>query len=309
MTSEFIRTEWNFYKKSLDPSMRKWSRVIKSYEDVPAGFQEVFPESAAQFPYTVLVPEEQLSPFSKKRNATLVSLYDDRLVILEAIRGKVRSTDYPLDAITHLEHGKVLLKSWLKVSMPSKTSMIKFNTASEQVFTPVIEGLRATESVGETVVNYDQELSKLGYLWKINFKYFNLSRKSILPGSKIVETVYQPDICLTKRNIFRQPVFNKFQTGHLTILTEEELIHIKEDTPTRSRKERDYGSIVSYIPLDQIQHVSFEHTLGKVDCSMNITLADNTSLRSEFFTTTAMNLELFKEACATRFPLKSTLNC
>jgi hypothetical protein len=306
MTSEFIKTQWSSYRKSLHPSKRTWIRVINSYEEIPSGFQEVFPEPVTQFPYALLIPEEQLSSFHKKRDAKLVCLYEDRLVILEDIRGKARSTDYPLDTITHLEHGRVLLESWLKISTPSESTTIMFNTVSDQFFTPVIEAIRANGSHLELQqqaeqVRHQQELSKLGYLWKINFKYFNLGRQSIIPGEKIVETVYQPDICLPALNIFKKPVFSKSLTGHLMILTDKELILIRESKKTKTPKENLYGGIFTYIPLHRIQHVSFERNTGKVDRIMNITLADNTRLRAEFFSTTAMNLELFQEACTQQF--------
>jgi hypothetical protein len=302
MTAELVKTEWYSYKKSLDPSMRTWARKLTSYEEVPSGFQEVFPEYTSQFPYTVLIPEEQLSPFHNKRGARLLCLDEDQLVSIEAVRGKAVATSYPLDMITYLEHGRVLLKSWLKISSPWRSTTIAFNTTSEQVFTPIIEAIRPDVRYGEPEqlrqAQHQQELSRLGYLWKRDFKYFNLGTQSILPGEKVLETVYQPDIHLTTLNMFKRPVFSKILTGHLTVLTDKELILIRESNRTKSPKKSLYGGIFTYIPLHQIKRIFFEDKTGKTDCVMNITLSDNAVLRSEFSTESAVNLEVFKEACA-----------
>ncbi len=61
------------------------ARVISSLQDVPAEFQPAFPVSETTFPYTVYVPADRLSLF-QKRNAMLLCLCADRLVVLEALR-------------------------------------------------------------------------------------------------------------------------------------------------------------------------------------------------------------------------------
>jgi hypothetical protein len=309
MTAELIKTEWFSYKTSVPPSMRMWARKLTSYEEVPSGFLDAFPESTAQFPYTVLIPEEQLSPFHKKHNATLLCLDHDKLVVLESVRGKAVATSYPLHAAMYLEHGRVLLKSWLKISSPWHSTMIKFNTVNEQVFEPIIEAIRPVSSYGEPeqlrLAKHQQELSRLGYLWKMNFKLFNLSRQSVKPGETILETVYQPEIHLPTLILFRKSVLSKYLTGHLTILTDKEMILVQESKRMKSLKESLYGGIFTYIPRSQIQNISFERETGKTDYAMNITLADNTRLRSEFLTESAVNLEVFKEACAYSFTVEN----
>jgi len=306
MTAELIKTAWFSYNTSTPPSMRMWARTLTSREEVPSGFQDAFPASSTEeFPYTVLIPEEHVSPFHKKRNATLLSLYEDKLVILESVRGKVVSTAYPFNATMYLEHGRVLLKSWLKISSPWHSTTVMFNTVNEKVLEPIIEAIRpavpsdAPEKLRQA--RHQQELSKFSYLWKMNFKHFNLSRQSIQPGEHILESVYQPEIHLNTLNLFGRPVFSKYLTGHLAVLTDKELILIKESQHTKSLKEPLFGAIYTYIPRSQIKNVSFQCTTGKTDYAMNVTLADNTRLRAEFATESAVNLELFKDACSYNF--------
>jgi hypothetical protein len=76
-------TEW-YAQTSSTQTMRTWSEVLSSYAEVPAEFQAAFPKQAADFPYTVLVPEDRLS-FLQKRSAKLLCLYDDRIIHLSIL--------------------------------------------------------------------------------------------------------------------------------------------------------------------------------------------------------------------------------
>lgn len=300
MTSEMIRTEWMTYTKSLPASMRRWARRLTAYEEVPPGFQKVFPEPAAsQFPYTLLLPEEQLSLFHK-RNARLLCLYEDRIELFEAVRGNAVSASYPLDTIISLEYGRILLKSWLKLYTTSQPVTINFNSVTENLFQPIIDAIRPvvpSEESRQALNNRQQALSKLEFLRKANLKYLNMGLQSLLPDSKILGHVYQPDIHLTTLNLFNKPVFSKFLTCHLTLLTDKELIVIKESKRTKGKKEGLYGVIFTFIPHRHISRMTFENISGKTDCALNITRSDNTGLRTEYSTESAVNLAEFKEIC------------
>jgi hypothetical protein len=286
----------------MPKSVGAWPRVIKSYKDVPSEFLRVFPEYEIAFPYTLVIPEEKGAFFQALKSAKMLCVSEDRLFLLENIRGIAVSKEIPLDSIVSLEHGRILLKSWLKISTGSNTITIPFNTVNENLFLPVIEAIRPAakhEALSPlSQIRHQQELSKLGYLWKTNFKYFNLSRKSILPGESIREVVYQPEIQLSTLTLFKKPVFSKAITGHLAILTDHELILINEVEKTKNSQHLLYGGIFTYLPLKQISNVTFQEKKGQTDCVMNVTLSDETCYRAEFSSNSAVNLELFKEACA-----------
>ncbi len=305
MTSEMLMTEWYSYKKSLPKSMSTWTRVLTSSKDVPLEFQREFPEYETAFPYTILIPEETGLLFRRQRDADILCLQENRLVFLENVRGKVVSTEFPLDAIVSLEHGRILLNSWLKISTGFHSLTIAFNTVNEEQFLPVIEAIRSRGHAEDLSplrqVKHQQELAKLGYLWKANFKYFNLSRNSILPGEGIHEVVYQPEIEFSMLNLLKKPVFRRTLTGHLAILTEKEMILIQEVEKTKAPQHVLYGGIFTYFPLDRINRVTFEEKTGRTDCVMTVTLSDTTTHRAEFSSESAVNLELFKDACAKKF--------
>jgi len=302
MTSEILLNEWYSYKRNLPKSVGAWPRVVKSYKDVPTEFLRVFPEYETAFPYTLVIPEEKGTFFQALKSAKMLCVSEDRLCLLENVRGIAASREIPLESIVSLEHGRILLKSWLKISTGSNTITIPFNTVHENLFLPVIEAIRPAAKSEKlspfSQIQYQQELSKLGYLWKTNFKYFNLSRKSILPGESIREVVYQPEIQLSSLTLFKKPVFNKALTGHLAILTENELILINEVEKAQDSQQLLCGGIFTYLPLKSISNVTFEEKKGQTDCVMSITLSDETCYRAEFSSDSAVNLELFKEACA-----------
>jgi hypothetical protein len=288
----------------MPKSVGAWPRVVKSYKDVPSEFLRVFPEYEAAFPYTLVIPEEKGTFFQSLKTAKMLCVSENRLFLLENNRGIAVSREIPLDSIVSLEHGRILLKSWLKLSTGSNTITIPFNTVHENLFLPVIEAIRPaakSEALSPlSQIRHQQELSKLGYLWKTNFKYFNLSRKSILPGESIDEVVYQPEIEFSALTLFRKPIIQRTLTGHLAILTENEFILIKEVEKTKAPQHVLYGGIFTYLPLKQISNVTFEVKKGKTDCVMTITLSDGSCYHAEFSSDNAVNLELFKEACASR---------
>jgi hypothetical protein len=297
MTSDIIRTKWMTYTRSIPVSMRGWARQLPSYEEIPPGFQQVFPKPAATpLPYTLLLPEERISLFHKQ-NARLLCLYEDRLEIFEAVRDNALSASYPLNAVISLEYGKILLMSWLKLHTASQSVTINFNSVTENLFKPVLDALRpaiTAEDTRHALNNRQHVLSKLEFLRTINLKYFNMGIRSLVPGSKLLGFAYQPDIHLTTLNLFNKPILSKYLTCHLSLLTDNELILIKESNRTKGKKEALYGAIFTFIPYQQIARCSFEDTSGATDCVMTITCSDNTLLRSEFSRESAINLEDFK---------------
>lgn len=305
MTSEVLLNEWYSYKRSLPKTATIWPRVISSPKKLPVEYLHVFPEYDTGFPYTLLIPEDTGRLFRRQKPADVLCVFDDKLVFLEYIRGKAVSQTIPLTSILSLEHGRILLNSWLKISTGLETRMVSFNTVNESLFLPVIESIRPnvkSEYLSPlSQIRHQEELSKLGYLWKSNFKYFNLSRKSILPGESIREVVYQPEIELPTFTLFKKPVLSRALTGHLAILTDNELILINEVEKTKDAQHLLYGGIFTYLPRKQIANVTFEYKNGDTDCLMTVRLADGSCHFAEFSSNSAVNLELFKDACAEGF--------
>ncbi|GAK60232.1 hypothetical protein U27_00123 [Candidatus Vecturithrix granuli] len=284
MASTASETKW-YSSTSSTQTMRTWSEVISSFQDVPAEFQPAFPGSETTFPYTVYVPADRLS-FLQKRNAMLLCLCADRLVVLEALRDRVKTAVYPWQEILYLEQGRILLYSWLKVCSRSGASTATFNTVNVHQFEPIISTIRQTTTGSQSENGQKEqslrELAKFDYLSTLNFKFMNFGRQSIQPGDTVVNIAYQPDRCLKTFTLFHKTLFSQYATGHLTILTGKELILITESKRTKMTHEPLYGGVFTYIPLQRIQKIAFYRDAEDSPCLMNISLSDAMHIEVEF---------------------------
>jgi hypothetical protein len=284
MSKNFEDTKWYSYTSSTETT-RTWARRLRSYEEIPHEFQPAFPKDEDHFPYTLLIPEDRLSLF-RKRNKKTLCVYEDRFLLLEALRNEIQTSSNMFTDVLYLERGKILLYSWLKIVTPSDTLMIRFNTTNEYLFDPVLEQVRQGMSNShphDAALNgNEQELSKFDYLIKVNFKYMNYGRKSIRPDDPVIGIVYEPERCIQEFRLFNRTLFRRYATDHLSILTEKELILIKEDKRVRIDKESKHGGVFTYIPRRQIRDVSFISDPRNSHCTMEITLSENTRLASEF---------------------------
>ena len=281
MTATVQDTQW-YAQTSSTQTMRSWAKVISSYHEVPAVFQAALPASDAPFPYTVFVPEDKLG-FLLKRNAKLICLYDDRVVMLESGPNGVTLACYPFHEIVSLERGQILLYSWLTLcSKQAGATTLTFNTVNTDYFDPLIAQVRKAmtglASSAEPRLN-DQQFE---FLSARNFKYMNYGRRSVQSGDAVRMIVYQPDRCVRCFRLFNKPIFTRYATSHLSILTAQVLILLKESKRTKSLKEALYGSVFMYLPLRQIQQITFTTETKKSRCTMQIALADQRALSVEF---------------------------
>jgi hypothetical protein len=303
MTSDIIRSHWFTYRREENDSAQSQPRAISSYEEIPTGFLAAFPGADEGFPYTVIIPEGEAFSLLESVNPQMLCLYTDRLVNLEAIEGEVQKSEYALSTISSVEHGRVLLNSWVTIHSASRTKTFNFSSSADQVFSPIIKALRAAANAPASEDAAPQEeIAKLGHLWKNNFKYFNYAKQALSPGSAIRASVYQEDIPLSKLNIFGKPVFSSYLSGHLALLTDRELIFIKESEEIRAIKDTSCGGVFSFIPLDMVKSITFSDTNDKkVDCIANISLMDGKHYQFQYSAATAVQLDVFKEACAQIF--------
>jgi hypothetical protein len=98
------------------------------------------------------------------------------------------------------------------------------------------------------------EIEKFDYLADVNFKFMNLARRSLLDGEKIVQFILQPEIQEKVLTFLNKTYDRTISATHMSILTDCELIVIREDVT--QRKEDRYGGIWDYIPLKKIKSLS-----------------------------------------------------
>jgi hypothetical protein len=237
----------------LISSEGSWAKLISSWQEFPEEFAEVFASFMTgkyNFPYTVYAPSYKWG-LSKKTNAKLISIFDNKIIFFEKIKNVIITREYDFKNINYMERGQLLLYSWIKIVGTINGNIIavviEFNLVVEHLFEHIIKTLRV--STNNIVYAKNDEIStaekqKFNYLAKINFKYMNYSKASILPGEKVYSIAYQP---LVSKKYFK--IFSKIKIfPHILILTETEFIIIQDEKNQLSN----YGGIRDYLLLSRI---------------------------------------------------------
>ncbi len=247
---------------SLAQTRLSWARRVESFDDLPAVYQEFLRRDlagAAEFPHAVLTPT--FEGFFRRENERLVYLLGRQVHILERARNQVIPTTYPLEAISYVEMGSILLKGWLTIrglaggAAPVSTTL-KYNTVTERLFMPFVVQVR-TGGRALPPTDPGPERARFNELIERNYKFMNYARDSILPGEKVVAWVLQAEMRDEILRIFGRSLSRSVAPTHMAILTDRELITIREESggiwPAASIK---YGGIWEYVPLDRIAGAS-----------------------------------------------------
>lgn len=227
-----------------------WARPIISYEEIPHIFTEFLPQKEP-FPYIIHSPPDRWG--DRRTNGKLTCMYQDKIVVLEVTDIKVNEVCYWFKDINYIEQGTLLLYSWIGIhgiiDGKLSTSIIEYNSVVADLFNRIVKAIRQVHLILEHMAD-DLDLSKLEFLNKLNYKFYNYSHDSILPGGKIIDAVYQPDIYEKFLVVFKRTI----TLAHVTILTDKELIIIKDEELVTVKKKYNFknGGVWAYIPLDKI---------------------------------------------------------
>jgi len=284
-----------------------WASVIQSYQEIPEEFKKVFPSSEGpwpRFPYIVYAPPDKWG-LLKKTNAKLIAIFDHNIFFAEKVKNEIVTIDCEFENINTIERGTLLLYSWLKITGNTHNNafiiVIEFNTAVKYIFEQLIQSLRIAIN---TIASRDGELfgeqQKFDYLMKIDYKYMNYAKDSILPGEKIHRMIYQPVVSQKYFKFF--PIIKIFPG--IAILTESEFIIIHdEERQSQSR----YGGIWAYIPLDRIIDLKLEIDSKTSYLHLNILFPGNESLLLKFSCEKAELEKLIREFFKVRELLSPSL--
>jgi hypothetical protein len=236
-----------------------WARIIESYDALPDVYKPFFDPFLTErrvFPYVVLTPTYE--GFLDRTTEKLICSFDDDIHILERIGNTVKVYCYPLYDITFIELNTILLESWIKIvgitknGVPASTS-IKFNTATDYLFTPILEKIRLAAMESEDLV-WIQDPKIFDYLERANYKFMNYARRSLLRGEKVLQIILQSKIQAHILTFLGRSFFRTISPAHMSILTDRELIIIQEED--RHLRIDEYGEIWKYIPLRKIANLS-----------------------------------------------------
>jgi hypothetical protein len=270
-TTSILRTAWESVtslgiekpsRLTADELTRlSWARAIESFDQVPEiyqGFLKTLLGDTSEFPYAVLTPT--FEGFIWPENEKLVFSLGSKIYVLERARDKLTSTCYPFEAISYVEVGTILLNSWIKIKGVASngiltSSTFRFNSVTEYLFTPILDKIRtATHPAGDAGQN--SERAKFDYLMHLNFKFMNYARRSLVPGDKVIYTVLQPEIRAKILALFGRSWSRTISIAHLGILTDRELIMIRDEKSGRWDDKTRYGGVWNYIPVDKITSIS-----------------------------------------------------
>ncbi|ADL43291.1 hypothetical protein COB47_2029 [Caldicellulosiruptor obsidiansis OB47] len=75
-------------------------------------------------------------------------LYADKVIFFERVKNKVEAVLYPIQNISYIENGSILLYSWIKiggvVNGETKSFVVEYNTVVDDMFKAVIDKLRTS---------------------------------------------------------------------------------------------------------------------------------------------------------------------
>jgi hypothetical protein len=245
-----------------------WARVIESNADVPNVYKDFFDSIHADgrgFPYTVFTPSRE--GFVHKTTEKLICRLDREIYILERSGDTFEEQCYPVEGISCVEVKSILLDAHIKISGMTKrgvpaSSTIKFNSTTDYVFRPILETIRFAV-VDPANATQSSESGEFDHLIRLNFKFMNYARRSVLAGEKVVHFILQPEIRVPMLRVLGRTFHRIISPTHMCILTDRELIIIREDEPQNRAVDR-YGGIWNYMPLKKIISL----TLGKKDNSL-----------------------------------------
>jgi len=267
-----------------DLTRSSWAKPIRSYADVPAVYKKFFDSFLVEgraFPYTVLTPSYEM--FIHKTSEKLICDFGYEINVLEKNGNTFETQCYPLSGISYVELRTALLAASFKIcGMSSRgihtSSTLLFNSVTDYLFTPILKGIRLVPA-GIKHVDQNAELEKFDRLVNVNFKFMNLAKHSLLEEEKVIQFILQPEIQESLLTFLGKTYFRTITPTHMSILTDRELIVIREDAARR--KEDRYGGIWDYIPLNKIKSLTVsEKTVDLV--GLTVQLPEDTSIELLF---------------------------
>ncbi len=275
-------------------TMLSWSKVIESYDDVPEvykGFFKTLLGDSKTFPHVVLTPA--LDRFLHKTPERLVCDVNDTIYVVERDNNQIIARGYPVKAIRDVEVGEVLLRSWITINGVtidgfSTSSTMEFNSANSGRFTSFLKRMRPVSSDSDDT-KLSAEQDKFNYLDTQNFKFMNYARNSLVHGEKVIYTLWQPEIREAIVTLLGRPFYRTISTAHFTILTDKEIIIIRDDERVEESKGIRHGGIWHYIPLRNIVSLSVKPTNNLLTLSLN--LSNNGHLDRIFAVSNKQELE------------------
>lgn len=280
-------------------TMSAWSKVIETYETIPdvyRGFFQAHVQTDRELPYLVLTPP--LDKFLRKTTEKLIYEAKAAIQILERTGNQVKLKSYPYQNIRMVEVGNVLLNSWIIIrgvtseGVASSTT-IEYNAASERYLAVFLNKMRPVP-LDTDDASFMAEKTKFDYLSELNFKFMNYGRSSLVRGENVIQTILQPEIREPAWTLFGWTFYRIVSLAHLIILTDKELILIRDDERGKEVRGTRYGGVWQYIPLRSILSVSLTEPSDD-RLTLVISISSNETLQKIFAVSSQPELEQLRD--------------
>jgi hypothetical protein len=271
-----------------DTRARTWARRVESLRDLPELYRPYFDSLPAErmepFPYTVLTPTFKDIPRRAEREK-LVCLLGDELLILEHLDDRLAQTRFPLSGRCFVERGVILLQAWITIRGETsgggaQSATLRFNSVTDHIMAPFVDRLRPSPAV-TSAVDLDAERQRFNYLAQTHYKFYSHGRSSIQPGARVQHILLQPEIRRTHFALLGYSLSRRLSPAHLIVLTDTELILIRDDESQYWLKGAAHGAIWSYVARNLITSLAL--TPGQHGLLMlQVKLKDGTALQAAF---------------------------
>ncbi len=242
-------------------TMSSWAKVIEPPETVPEVYRNSYNMELGHepnLPYTVFAPA--IAGLRHRTTEKLLCEANDTIYVWERAGDQVALAAYPLETISDLERGEILLFSWITIGGVTKagevsSTTIEFNTATSRHFARFVNKIRPAPEFLEGCTR-DVEQAKFDTLASESFKFTNFARESLVQGEQVQQIVWQPKISKPLTRLWRYTFYQTLSLAHLVILTDKELIVIQDDERSRESRGIRYGGKWHYIALKHIGAVA-----------------------------------------------------
>ncbi|MDF2547463.1 MAG: hypothetical protein K0R93_2361 [Anaerosolibacter sp.] len=230
----------------------KWARLLNNHKDIPQIFQKSLSQILDEtntLPSIIYAPQDMW----RKRNINdkLLFIYKNLVYSLESVENSILIACHPFENIIRIEHGKILLYSWIRiVSVIDNnivSSIIEYNTVVESFFKEIMKTIR--DSIINTRIKTISSDNRNSFYSTedLTCRLQNYTDNCLLPSQKVISAVFQPAIFENSWFITK----NLLMPNQLAILTDEEFIIYKEEYENADISK--FGGVWTYIPLNQIR--------------------------------------------------------
>ncbi len=237
---------------------KAWAEELTSYEDIPAAFLpflDRLPIKSDSLPPMILTPT--FEGFLRRRLAqNLVTQIGSSIYVIEQKSSGLEIIEHKIEDINCVEEATFLLRSWLKIYSTGTTAFFEFSSVSMRLFRPMIEAMRRASP--EPTGGPNPERDKFNYLLHQDYKFMNYARKSILPDEIVRASIMQQEILKPLIKGWGIELTQTIVPKHICILTNKELILIRETIKPWWHVGSNYGGIWQYIPLSRISSLEIK---------------------------------------------------